>query len=55
MAKYDRQTGTISNIKFKLYDLDNDPSEQRNLMNRHPEIFERMKTELQRLLDDGRS
>lgn len=55
MAKYDRQTGTISNSTFKLYDLDNDPSEQHNLMNRHPEVFERMKAELQRLLDDGRS
>jgi len=40
---------------YTLYDLDADPAESRNIAGQHPEVFERMKAELQKLLDDGRS
>ena len=55
LAKYDRITSTVSDIRFQLFDLDNDPAEKQNVMKQHPEVFERMKSELQKLLDDGRS
>lgn len=41
--------------RYELYDLDMDPAEKQNVMKQHPEVFERMKAELQKLLDDGRS
>jgi arylsulfatase A-like enzyme len=40
---------------YTLYDLDADPAESRDIAEQHPEVFERMKAELQKLLDDGRS
>ncbi|NIL96482.1 MAG: sulfatase-like hydrolase/transferase [Planctomycetales bacterium] len=41
--------------RFSLYDLETDPAEKRNVAQQHPQVFERMKAELQQLLDDGRS
>ncbi|MCK5879299.1 MAG: arylsulfatase [Holophagae bacterium] len=41
--------------RYGLYDLDEDPAEKQNVMKQHPEVFERMKAALQKLLDDGRS
>jgi len=41
--------------RFALYDLEKDPAEKQNVWKQHPEVFQRMKAELQKLLDDGRS
>lgn len=37
-----------------LYDLESDPAESRNVAKQHPEVFQRMKAELQKLLDAAR-
>ena len=55
LAKYDRDSSTISDVRFQLYNLNNDPGEKKNVSQQHPEVFERMKAGLQKLLDDGRS
>ena len=41
--------------RFALFDLSDDPSEKNNLAEKRPKIFKRMKAELQKFLDDGRS
>ena len=38
-----------------LYDLESDPAESNDVATLHPEVFQRMKIELQKLLDAGRS
>ena len=44
-----------ADLRFHLFDLDQDPGEKRDISKQHPEVFARMKAELQKLLDDGRS
>lgn len=41
--------------RYTLYDLENDPSESKDVAKANPETFEKMKAELQKLLDDGRT
>ncbi|MDA0346344.1 MAG: arylsulfatase [Verrucomicrobia bacterium] len=41
--------------QYRLYNLASDPSEQNNLAAVHPDIFERMKTQLAKIIEDGRS
>lgn len=55
LAKYNRETGTIGDIRFQLFDLNTDHGEKKNVSQEHPEVFERIKAGLQKLLDDGRS
>jgi arylsulfatase A-like enzyme len=56
---YDRKTRVANKdpqkMKFSLYDLEQDPGETKNLMHQESKVFERMKQELQDLLDQGRS
>jgi len=56
---FDRKTRIANEdpakMQYTLYDLDVDPAEKNNVAKQHPEVFERMKAELQKLLDDGRS
>ena len=40
---------------FKLYDLGTDPAESKNIAKQNPEVFERMKAELQQQIDAGRT
>lgn len=40
---------------YQLFDLDSDPGEEKNVIKDHPEVAERMKANLQRLIDAGRS
>jgi len=50
--------GQLTNVpvpNYQLFDLGADPAEQDNVIDQHPEIAEKMKAELQKLLDDGRS
>jgi arylsulfatase A len=41
--------------RLALYDLSKDPREKNNLAEKNPEILKKMKNELQKILDDGRS
>ena len=41
--------------QYALFDLSKDPAEKNNLAEKNPKVFERMKSELQKFLDDGRS
>ena len=41
--------------RYALYDLSKDPREKKNLAEKESKIFEKMKAELQKILDDGRS
>ena len=41
--------------RYSLYNLESDPAEKNNLTKQNPDVFERLKAELQKLLDDGRS
>jgi hypothetical protein len=41
--------------QYALFDLSKDPAEKNNLAEKNPEIFKRMKAELQKFLDNGRS
>ena len=41
--------------KSPLFDLSKDPAEEHDLSEKNPKIFEKMKVELQKFLDDGRS
>ena len=41
--------------RFALFDLSKDPAEKNNLSEKNPKVFEKMKAELQKFLDDGRS
>jgi arylsulfatase A len=41
--------------QYALFDLSKDPAEKNNVANKNPKVFERMKSELQKFLDDGRS
>ena len=41
--------------QFALFDLSKDPTEKNNLSEKNPKIFTKMKAELQKFLDDGRS
>ncbi|MFG0291033.1 MAG: arylsulfatase [Rhodopirellula sp. JB044] len=41
--------------QFMLFDLEADPSEKNNVIDQHPQVAERLKGELQRLIDNGRS
>jgi hypothetical protein len=41
--------------QYALFDLSQDPAEKNNLAEKNPKVFERMKSELQKFLDDGRS
>ena len=41
--------------QFALFDLSKDPIEKNNLSEKNPKIFAKMKAELQKFLDDGRS
>ncbi len=40
---------------YLLYDLAKDPGETKNVMAAHPEVAERLKTRLEKLIQDGRS
>ena len=42
-------------ITHRLFDLESDPGESRDLAEQNPEIVERLRIELQHFLDDGRS
>jgi hypothetical protein len=41
--------------RYALFDLSEDPTEKNNLADKRPKVFERMKAELQKFLDEGRS
>ena len=41
--------------QFALFDLSKDPAEKNNLAQKNQRIFEKMKSDLQKILDDGRS
>jgi arylsulfatase A len=41
--------------RFALFDLSKDIQEKKNVAAQHPEVFERMKKELQGIIDAGRS
>jgi arylsulfatase A len=41
--------------QFALFDLSKDPAEKTDLSGKYPKILSKMKTELQKFLDDGRS
>ena len=41
--------------EFQLYDLTKDPAEKKNVIKQHPEIAAEMKTELESLVQAGRS
>ena len=41
--------------QFALFDLSKDSYEKNNLAEKNPKVFERMKSGLQKFLDDGRS
>ena len=40
---------------FQLFNLDEDPSEKKNVIKDHPEIAARMKKQLAKIIDEGRS
>jgi hypothetical protein len=40
---------------YRLFDLDADPSETRDLLSEHPDVAERLEAELERLRSSGRS
>ena len=42
-------------FSYSLYDLENDIAEKKNIAKQNPEVFERLKTELQQQIDAGRS
>jgi arylsulfatase A-like enzyme len=42
-------------FSYTLYDLENDIAEKKNVAKQNPEVFARLKTELQKQIDDGRS
>jgi len=58
-AKFDPKTKTSSSapedLRLSLYDLEKDPGEKQNVAKKFPEVFERMKVELQKMIDDGRT
>lgn len=41
--------------RYTLYNLEEDPGEKKDVAGDHPDVLGRMKAELQKLLDDGRS
>ena len=41
--------------EFQLFHLAEDPSEKKNVIDEHPELAERMKSRLQKIIDNGRS
>ena len=41
--------------QFALFDLSKDIREKKNVADQHPEVFSRMKKELQDIIDAGRS
>ena len=41
--------------KYQLFDLSNDPNETNNVIDKHPEIAERMQAQLAKIIDAGRS
>ena len=41
--------------RFALFDLSNDIEEKKDVSKKHPKVFARMKRELQKIIDDGRS
>ena len=41
--------------RFALFDLSKDIQEKKNVAEQHPEVFARMKQELQEIIDAGRS
>lgn len=47
--------GPSPEYRYELYDLSTDPAEKKNLGKTKPRVFEKMKGELQALLDAGRS
>ncbi len=49
------QLGRTEVPKFQLFDLANDPGETHNVIEDHPEVAERLKNQLQQIIDDGRS
>ena len=51
-------TNTLANQaapRFALFDLSEDVREKKNVAAEHPEVFQRMKKELQEIIDAGRS
>jgi hypothetical protein len=40
---------------YRLYNLDSDPEEKNNLATVNPEVFDRMQTQLAKIIEDGRS
>ena len=45
----------MENDAIALFDLSKDPAEKNDLSSEYPKILSKMKTELQKFLDDGRS
>ena len=41
--------------RYALFNLSEDPTEKNNLADKRPKVFERMKAELQKFLEEGRS
>ena len=41
--------------QYALFDLSKDPAEKKDMSQKNPKIFAKMKAELQKFLDDGRS
>jgi arylsulfatase A len=51
-------TNRLANTRvaqYRLYDLSTDPQEQNNLATVHPDVFDRMKSQLAKIIEDGRS
>ena len=46
---------TSKDAIYTLYDLDTDPAESKNLTKQNPEVFERLKNELEKALQAGRT
>ena len=41
--------------KLQLFDLENDPAEKKNVIDQHPEVAERLKKQLDEIVQSGRS
>ena len=65
LHRYDKQTARnvvveqeLANTKvpkFQLFNLADDPSEKTNVIEQHPEVAERLQSQLARIIDEGRS
>jgi arylsulfatase A-like enzyme len=65
LHRYDKKTARNVNVKqelanvkvpaFQLFNLAADPGESINVIDQHPEVAERLKAQLAKIIDDGRS